>query len=109
MKIDGNNLGGLQPESPLQKPGTEPEAARKAARIGYRNPVESSSEATPGPTPDEVSLSGLGRELSRLTNHANAERETRIEKLAADYEQGGLAANDAATARKLVDDAFHNE
>lgn len=117
MKIDGNIPGGISPE-PIQKPATAPpgagettgaEATRKAARTGYRTAAESSTEAEPEAHSDQVTLSGLGRELSRLTHAAGAEREARIEKLAGQYEQGTLNRDAGQVARKLVDDAFGNE
>ena len=116
MKIDGNIPGGHSPE-PIQKPSAAPpgaaeasgaEAARKAARIGYRNSA-ATSETASGSHADQVTLSGLGRELSRLTHAANAGREANVEKLAAQYEQGTLPQDTRQVARKLVDDAFHNE
>ena len=117
MKIDGNIPGGVSPDL-IQKPATAPpgaaeangaEAARKAARIGYRNSAEPSPEAEPGSHADHVTLSGLGRELSRLTHTVNAEREARVEKLAGQYEQGTLTQDAGQVASKLVDDAFHND
>ena len=117
MKIDGNIPGGHSPE-PIQKPSAAPpgaaeasgaEAARKAARVGYRNSAESPSEAASGSHADQVTLSGLGRELSRLTHAANAGREAKVEKLTVQYELGTLPQDTGQVARKLVDDAFHNE
>lgn len=118
MKIDGNIPGGISPE-PIQKPATAPpgaggettgaEASRKAARIGYRTSAESSTETEPDAHSDQVTLSGLGRELSRLTKAADKEREAKIEKLAGQYEQGTLKQDTGQLARKLVDDAFGNE
>lgn len=109
MKIEGTNVGGISPDSPVQKPGVAAgsEAARRAARIGYdassvEGPEAESSE------PDQVQLSGLGRELARLAK-ADPEREGRIDKLAADYEAGRLKIDSAEVAKKLVEDAFSSD
>lgn len=109
MKIEGNNVGGVSPESPIQKPGVAagPEATRRAARTGYDAPVESASGESE-PQTDQVELSELGRELLRLAK-ADPKREARIEQLATEYESGRLQTDSAITARKLVDDAFNNE
>lgn len=109
MKIEGNNVGGVSPESQIQKPGVAAgsEATRRAARIGYDAPVEGASPES-GSQTDQVELSELGRELLRLSQ-ADPKREARIEQLASDYEAGRLKADAGITASKMVDDAFQNE
>jgi anti-sigma28 factor (negative regulator of flagellin synthesis) len=106
MKIDGNNIGGAAPAGAQETAGAE--SARKAARLGYRSPVDSSPVANHEPGTDEVALSDLGQTLSRLAQ-TEAGREARIGQLEAAYAQGTLDADPQIAARKLVDDAFHNE
>lgn len=112
MKIEGNNVGGISPEAPVQKPGVAAggsEAARRAARIGYDAPVEGTGGgAESGSQTDQVELSELGLELLRLAK-SDPKREARIAQLASEYETGRFEPDSSATARKLVDDAFHNE
>jgi anti-sigma28 factor (negative regulator of flagellin synthesis) len=107
MKIDGNQLGGVPPES-ISKTGAagDAEATRRAARLGYRNSSDGPSAAglDSGST-DEVAISGLGRELSRV----DSEREARIEKLAALHDQGGIPVDSAQVAKKVIDDAFYKD
>jgi flagellar biosynthesis anti-sigma factor FlgM len=105
MKIDGNNIGGAAPANAQETAGLE--SARKAARLGYRSPVDASPAAIE-PGADEVALSDLGQTLSRLAQSESG-REARIGQLEAAYAQGTLETDAQATARKLVDDAFHNE
>lgn len=118
MKIDGNQLGGgVAPESNIQNPARSPgglpqptgaEGTRRAARLGYENTTEPSSEASLSQTTDEVALSGLGQTLSRLANADNG-REARIELLAAEYASGKLEIDAGRVAAKIVDDAFVND
>jgi anti-sigma28 factor (negative regulator of flagellin synthesis) len=116
MKIDGKQLGGVDPEPNVPKtgPGSNgpgqtggAEATRRAARLGYEKTSEA-AEAGATAAADEVTLSDLGRELSRLTN-ADAGREARVEQLAADYSAGRLNEDAGKTAVKIIDDAFHSE
>lgn len=111
MKIDGNNIGGISPESPLQKPGgaQSSEAARRAARLGYgASAAEGAAPPEDTTPPDEVELSDLGRQLIKLAQ-SDPEREARIEKLAAEYGSGRLQTDTSAVARKMVDDALNND
>ncbi len=117
MKIDGNQLGGVAPEPNLQKPGQASgglpqaggtEGARRAAKLGYENTADLAAESDSAAASDQVALSGLGQELSRLVN-ADADRDKRIEKLASDYSAGRLDVDAGKVAAKMVDDAFHSE
>ena len=106
MKIDGNQLGGVPPESTISKTGAagDAEATRRAARLGYRNSSDGPSGFESGST-DEVAISGLGQGLSRV----DSDREARIEKLAAQYDQGGIPVDSGQLAKKVIDDAFFKD
>jgi len=52
-----------------------------------------------------VAISGLGQGLSRV----DSDREARIEKLAAQYDQGGIPVDSGQLAKKVIDDAFFKD
>ncbi|MCC6539501.1 MAG: flagellar biosynthesis anti-sigma factor FlgM [Bryobacterales bacterium] len=108
MKIEGNSLNPVQPgkggASGVGGAGAS-EGTRRAARLGYGQQSAAANETSAQPPPDEVSLSELSQQVNRLAS-ADAGREARIDKLAADYDSGRLKADIGETARKLVDDAF---
>jgi flagellar biosynthesis anti-sigma factor FlgM len=103
MKIDGNQLGGVQ--KPGFQEAQQAENAKRAARLGYRDSAERTSESGLDSPPDQVELSGLGRELSRLAN-ADTGRQARIDELSTQYAEGKLHVDAGKVAAKIVDDAF---
>lgn len=112
MKIDGTQFGGVSQQSPVQKPGlqetTQSESTRRAARLGYRDTGDKTTEAGLDAAPDQVELSGLSRTLSKLAN-SDEDRQARIDQLAAQYADGKLEVDAGKVATKIVDDAFHSD
>jgi len=117
MKIDANQLGGSPREPSVTKPGSgaaglqeggAADGTRRAARLGYQDASAKTADAPQASPTDEVSLSGLSQELSRLTS-ADPKHEARIDRLAADFAAGKLEIDAGRVASKLVDDALLND
>lgn len=94
MKIDNNNVAGLGLD---RSAGAAPAARYGAGNAAGINGNDANS--------DQINLSDLSRQL-RVEQPDSAERQNRIEALAAAYAAGSYNVDPLTVSQRIVDDAI---